>query len=557
LWSPASRADTTKVAADTFVNAAAPAQNNGSDPTISVRNTGAGGIRQGYLLFDLSTLAPSLRASRATLRLWVADVEDAGSIEVRLASGAWQEPTLTAANAPAPGALVGTRTIALANRRSFVTVEITSTVADWLSGVAVNNGLVIVPSSADRIRVEFDTKENTGTSHPAEIEIASAADITSVTAGSGLSGGGASGDVTVGLRTDCPVGTLLQWNGAGWICVPLPAGGGTVTEVNSGVGLKGGPITGSGTLSLDTAYTDRRYLPWGLGAFRIDVTVDCDKGESLQIPLDEAPIYGHYYVIVLGTCKEQPSPYYLPFRPMDTHIVAGSPGATIESPTDGGVAVIVAGPGWLEITGLTLKGSVEAGSGALVEVVSSRVTGARKAGINVKNGTLSLRGSTVDGNGGAGVFASDSSTVFMEDSTIEHNAGEGIAVWTNSAAIVSHGTRISDNAGYGLALFFGSKADVGAATIENNRTGIHAQGGAGVLLRGSPWGSSVIEANTVGIDLLDTSLALAFGAGAASISGSSVMGIRCAPPPGTAQLAGVLSSVVFGGNTQDTNCPGN
>jgi hypothetical protein len=64
-----------------------------------------------------------------------------------------------------------------------------------------------------------------------------------VKAGSGLSGGG-----TVALG-----GTITLTNSA-------PSLGGTVTSVGSGTGLTGGPITTSGTLSLDTTYTDGRYL---------------------------------------------------------------------------------------------------------------------------------------------------------------------------------------------------------------------------------------------------------------------------------------------------------
>lgn len=64
-----------------------------------------------------------------------------------------------------------------------------------------------------------------------------------VKAGSGLSGGG-----TVALG-----GTITLTNAA-------PSLGGTVTSVASGTGLTGGPITTSGTLSLDTSYTDGRYL---------------------------------------------------------------------------------------------------------------------------------------------------------------------------------------------------------------------------------------------------------------------------------------------------------
>jgi hypothetical protein len=64
-----------------------------------------------------------------------------------------------------------------------------------------------------------------------------------VNAGSGLSGGG-----TVALG-----GTVTLTNAA-------PGLGGTVTAVAAGTGLSGGPITTSGTLSLNTSYTDARYL---------------------------------------------------------------------------------------------------------------------------------------------------------------------------------------------------------------------------------------------------------------------------------------------------------
>ncbi len=64
-----------------------------------------------------------------------------------------------------------------------------------------------------------------------------------VQAGPGLSGGG-----TVALG-----GTVTITNAS-------PSSGGTVTRISSGTGLTGGPITTSGTLNLDTGFTDARYL---------------------------------------------------------------------------------------------------------------------------------------------------------------------------------------------------------------------------------------------------------------------------------------------------------
>ena len=106
--------------------------------------------------------------------------------------------------------------------------------------------------------------------------------ITGLTAGSGLTGGGTSGTVSVGLTSACANGQVLQWNGSAWACAGV--GAGTITGVTAGVGLSGGGTSGSVTLantgvlavaagtgitssggnsptvSLNTGFTDGRYL---------------------------------------------------------------------------------------------------------------------------------------------------------------------------------------------------------------------------------------------------------------------------------------------------------
>lgn len=55
---------------------------------------------------------------------------------------------------------------------------------------------------------------------------------------------------TIGLKT-CAANQVLQFLSSVWTCANV-AGTGTVTSVGSGTGLTGGPITSSGTLSIDT-----------------------------------------------------------------------------------------------------------------------------------------------------------------------------------------------------------------------------------------------------------------------------------------------------------------
>jgi hypothetical protein len=88
--------------------------------------------------------------------------------------------------------------------------------------------------------------------------------ITGVGAGTGLSGGGTSGNVTLSVNSSvmqlrvngtCAVGSsirAIQADGT-VLCQPDTSSGGTVTSIATGAGLLGGPITGAGTISASFA----------------------------------------------------------------------------------------------------------------------------------------------------------------------------------------------------------------------------------------------------------------------------------------------------------------
>ena len=158
---------------DAHVSLSARTANFGSAPALVVQGPGPTAA-QAYLRFDLTTLPAGTRGAdvaRAVLRLWVAKVSRGGMFDVYSVRGGWSEDAVTAANAPGRGRdeLIGIP-VSLGDRSRFLVVDMTELVQEWLDRTLENNGVVLMPNAAG-VSVEFDSKENTGTSHEPELEI--------------------------------------------------------------------------------------------------------------------------------------------------------------------------------------------------------------------------------------------------------------------------------------------------------------------------------------------------------------------------------------------------
>ncbi len=154
---------------DTYTQTGTPNQNFGTNANLRV----ASGVNS-YLKFDLSNLPPGTSANdvaNVTLRLWVNTVTTPGSFDIRRITGVWNESTLTSNTAPSLGSLeISGVTITAQDVDSFVTVDLTPLVKDWINGIVPNNGLAIV-ANAVNTNIRFDSKENGQTSHESRLEI--------------------------------------------------------------------------------------------------------------------------------------------------------------------------------------------------------------------------------------------------------------------------------------------------------------------------------------------------------------------------------------------------
>lgn len=150
--------------ADAHVSSARPSVNSG---TISNLYVGSG--YTALMQFDLGSLPAGVTAaqvSKATLRLYCNRVDTPGAVTLQTVGSSWGEYSITFATLPTLGAAL--QTAQVTQTGTYITIDVTGIVQGWINSPASNNGLAL---SAAMAAVQFDSKENDLTAHPAALDI--------------------------------------------------------------------------------------------------------------------------------------------------------------------------------------------------------------------------------------------------------------------------------------------------------------------------------------------------------------------------------------------------
>src|SRR3984957_891791 len=153
--------------ADAQINSASPSTNYGAAQTLGVNSTTSTILR-----YDLTDILPtgvtSSQVSKARLIIFPDTVTTKGNFNVFALTSSFAENTVTYATRPTIGATPAV-TSTISGAFEPIQIQLTSTVQGWLKDPTTNHGLELVAIGSTNFAI--DSKENTGTSHPAVLLI--------------------------------------------------------------------------------------------------------------------------------------------------------------------------------------------------------------------------------------------------------------------------------------------------------------------------------------------------------------------------------------------------
>ncbi len=159
------------VIADTYINSLNTGKNVkpfGNAITLNVSDQ-----EKALLNFNLTALPFDIIASditKATLFLYVKYASAVGKLQVKEISSSWIENSVTFNNAPISLNLPSIISPNIMQKETYLAVDITDIVKDWVTNPNNNYGLSLEPNTSG-LKFTFDSKEATTTSHPAYVDI--------------------------------------------------------------------------------------------------------------------------------------------------------------------------------------------------------------------------------------------------------------------------------------------------------------------------------------------------------------------------------------------------
>ncbi len=146
---------------------------HGNDPILQISASNIG-----FLKFSLTQALPTgvtdADIDKATLKIFITDVNTAGNLTIRRVIQGWRELTLPKGGiSPALDLVMPAKIFKIAKVYAghWVELDVTNIVKGWIALPTTNKGLALTVESGAILDTDIDSKENTATSHEPTLEI--------------------------------------------------------------------------------------------------------------------------------------------------------------------------------------------------------------------------------------------------------------------------------------------------------------------------------------------------------------------------------------------------